>query len=295
ALTWRRPIAASTRWKIIRARPRSRTRSASRPRRTSSWGSRNSRMTRRACCGRIFRTAATSRKSTQSRRRNQSSACPPLALWSLPTSCLRAVQGRTNVARSRMLRATDLSASLHVTSRGEGELVRANAPPPSPCPPPQGGRGSWFALTRDFLYGFFAALAGPYPHHLLDGADEYLAVADLAGPCRRRDGLDAAVHLIVGHHHFDLHLGQKIDHVFGAAVELGMTLLPAEAFHFRDGETGHPRLGQGLADIVELERLYDRFDFFHCVSHLKPKSREHYLSAGAPPPRHVRPNPEVIG
>src|SRR5581483_2516032 len=204
ALTWRRPIAASTRWKIIRARPRSRTRSASRPRRTSSWGSRNSRMTRRACCGRIFRTAATSRKSTQSRRRNQSSACPPLALWSLPTSCLRAVQGRTNVARSRMLRATDLSASLHVTSRGEGELVRANAPPPSPCPlvapdflspatlvrpctSPQGGRGSWFALTRDFLYGFFAALAGPYPHHLLDGADEYLAVADLAGPCRRRD------------------------------------------------------------------------------------------------------------
>ncbi len=47
---------------------------------------------------------------------------PPLPLPSgrsrLPVS--RAVQGSTNVAGSRMLRATDLSASLHVTSRGGG-------------------------------------------------------------------------------------------------------------------------------------------------------------------------------
>src|SRR5690348_17828036 len=32
--------------------------------------------------------------------------------------------------------------------------------------------------------------------------------------------------------YLDLHLGQEIDHIFGAAVKLGVALLAAEALHF---------------------------------------------------------------
>ena len=48
------------------------------------------------------------------------------------------------------------------------------------------------------------------------------------------DGLDAALDIAVLDHDLDLHLGQEIDHVFGAAVELGMAALSAESLDLRD-------------------------------------------------------------
>jgi hypothetical protein len=94
--------------------------------------------------------------------------------------------------------------------------------------------------------------------------DEDLAVADLAGARRLDDRLDRRLELAVGDHHLDLHLGQEIDDVLGAPVELGVALLPAEALHLGHGQAGDADLGERLAHFVELERLHDRFDLFHC-------------------------------
>ena len=63
--------------------------------------------------------------------------------------------------------------------------------------------------------------------------------------------------------HLDLDLRQEIDDVLGAAIELGVSLLPPEALHFGDGQSRHADLGQRLTDLVQLERLHDRFDLLH--------------------------------
>jgi hypothetical protein len=64
--------------------------------------------------------------------------------------------------------------------------------------------------------------------------------------------------------------GKKIDDVFGAAIELGVSLLPTEAFHFRDGNALDANRRERLADLVELEWLDDGGNEFHkfpeCVS-----------------------------
>ena len=69
--------------------------------------------------------------------------------------------------------------------------------------------------------------------------------------------------MLVGDHHLDLHLGQEVDDVLGAAIELGVALLAAEALDLGDGEAGDADLGQRFAHFVELERLDDRFDLLH--------------------------------
>jgi hypothetical protein len=58
--------------------------------------------------------------------------------------------------------------------------------------------------------------------------NEDLAVADAAGLRRARDGFHHAFGQRVGHHDFKLHLGQEIDHIFGAAIQFGMALLAAK-------------------------------------------------------------------
>ena len=53
---------------------------------------------------------------------------------------------------------------------------------------------------------------------MLAARHENLAVADLAGTRRLDDGVEHTLHVLVGHHHLDLHLGQEIDHVLRATV-----------------------------------------------------------------------------
>src|SRR6476646_8763289 len=107
-------------------------------------------------------------------------------------------------------------------------------------------------------------LARANPHDLLDCGDEYLAVTDLAGARSLDDGVDRTLDQAVGNDDFDLDLGQKVDDILGATIELGVTFLPPETLHFGDRQAAYADLGQGLAHLVELERLDDRFDFFHC-------------------------------
>src|SRR5437588_986610 len=98
---------------------------------------------------------------------------------------------------------------------------------------------------------------------MFDRGDEDLAVADLAGTRGFDDGVDGRLDLVVGDDNLDLDLRQKVDDVLGAAIELGMPLLAPEPLDLGDGEAGHADLGQGLADLVELKRLHDCFDFLH--------------------------------
>ena len=67
----------------------------------------------------------------------------------------------------------------------------------------------------------------------------------------------------VAEHDLDLHLGQEIDDIFGAAIELGMALLAAEALGLGHGDALQADLLQRLLHLVELERLDDRFDLLH--------------------------------
>ena len=78
------------------------------------------------------------------------------------------------------------------------------------------------------------------------------------------DGLDDLVQQVVFDGDLDLDLGQEIDHVLGASVQLGVALLPAEALDLGDGDALYADRGQGFAHLVKLERLDDCGDKFHC-------------------------------
>src|SRR3954464_10146861 len=93
--------------------------------------------------------------------------------------------------------------------------------------------------------------------------DEDLAVADLSGLCRGRDGADGLVDLIGADGDFDLDLGQEAHRVFSAAIDFGVALLSAIALDFRHGKTVHANGGQGVAHFFELEWLDDGHNNFH--------------------------------
>src|SRR3954466_3492155 len=106
-------------------------------------------------------------------------------------------------------------------------------------------------------------LAGADADGALERHDEDLAVADLAGPGRSGDRLDDAGDEVARDRDLDLELRQEAHGVFGAAVDLGMPLLPAVALHFRDGQPVHAEAGQRVAHLLELERLDDGHDDLH--------------------------------
>src|SRR3546814_5396562 len=58
----------------------------------------------------------------------------------------------------------------------------------------------------------------------------------------------------------DLH---HVGRIFGAAVDFGLPLLPAEALDLGHGHAGDAEPGQRLAHLVELERFDDSQDQLH--------------------------------
>src|SRR5205823_6403307 len=103
-------------------------------------------------------------------------------------------------------------------------------------------------------------LAGANAYDLFEVEDEDLAVADLPRIGGFFDGLDDAIEQVVLDRRLDLDLRQKIDDVFRAAIQLGMSFLPSEALDFGHGDALHADRRQSLADFVELERLDDCCD-----------------------------------
>jgi FkbM family methyltransferase len=126
--------------------------------------------------------------------------------------------------------------------------LRATARRPAPCAISDGG---------------FVLLAGANSNNLLDRGDEDLAVADFPGAGRFGYRLDTRLRLLFGNNDLDLYFGKKIHHVFGAAIELRVALLPAKAFDFGRGHSGNADLGQRFPDIVQLEGFDDGFNLLH--------------------------------
>ena len=120
-----------------------------------------------------------------------------------------------------------------------------------------GGRG-----RQDLSDRVEPAFAGADADRLLDCGDEDLAVADAAGLRRIADRFDRAVDELVRQHDLDLHLGQEVDDVFGAAIEFGVAFLAAESLGLGDGDALQPNLLQRLLHLVELEWFDDASIFF---------------------------------
>ena len=64
-------------------------------------------------------------------------------------------------------------------------------------------------------------------------------------------------------HDLDFDLGQEVHDVLRAAIEFGVTLLPAEALGFGDGDALQSDFLERFFHLVELEWLDDGFDFLH--------------------------------
>src|SRR5262249_48358117 len=118
---------------------------------------------------------------------------------------------------------------------------------------------SGFARSERFV----TTLARTDADHLVHGQDEDLAVADPAGLGGLLYGLDDLRDLVVGNDDLELYLGEKIDHVLGSSIELGVALLAAETLHLGDRETLCTDRAQALLHLVELEWFDDRLDLLH--------------------------------
>jgi hypothetical protein len=93
----------------------------------------------------------------------------------------------------------------------------------------------------------------------------HLAISDLAGFGRADDRVQNWLDQGVGQNDFQFDLGQQIRAVFAASVILGAAFLPPETFDFTDGHSSDAYVGQGIADFIEFEWFYNRFDFFHTL------------------------------
>jgi hypothetical protein len=66
---------------------------------------------------------------------------------------------------------------------------------------------------------------------LIDPGQEDFAVSDFAGGRGLDDGFNRRVNQVIGDHQLDLDLGQQIDVVFAAAIDLGVAFLASMTAH----------------------------------------------------------------
>jgi hypothetical protein len=134
-------------------------------------------------------------------------------------------------------------------------------------PPAGPARGQ--GISETFSQGFLSGFAGADPHDLFEVIHKHLAVTDLAGARRLDDGVHAAVYIFVLDHHFHLDFGQKVNHVLGTPVQLGVAFLTAKTFDFGHGQACHAAFGQGFTHLFQFERFDDGGDLLHGKSPLK--------------------------
>ena len=119
------------------------------------------------------------------------------------------------------------------------------------------------AMPEGVLDGFLIAFSGPDPDRLIERGNEDLAVANLPGSSRRGDGFDRLTDEIGRHGDLDLQLGQKADRIFRPTVDFRVALLAAVTFDFGHGHPGRANRRQSVTNLVQLEWLNDRSNYFH--------------------------------
>ncbi len=71
------------------------------------------------------------------------------------------------------------------------------------------------------LKGVVAGFTGTDAVHLSKISNEHFAITDLAGAGAVDDGINGFFQQLIGYRRFDFDLGQEVDGVFGASLELG--------------------------------------------------------------------------
>jgi len=120
--------------------------------------------------------------------------------------------------------------------------------------------------VRRFLDRGVARLAGADADHLINCADENLAVADASRARRFLDGVEHGFDHVILDNELELELGKKVDDVLGAAIEFGVPLLAPITFDFGYGHALQTKLLESFLHVVQLERFDDRFDLLHVAS-----------------------------
>src|SRR5690606_40831823 len=108
-----------------------------------------------------------------------------------------------------------------------------------------------------------APLAGPAPAGPVDRADEDLALTVSPGLGGLLEGVDDLVREVVRHHDLQLDLGHEVHDVGRPSVHFLLAPRPSEALDLGHGHALDPDLGQGVLDLVQLERLDDGLDLLH--------------------------------
>ena len=108
-----------------------------------------------------------------------------------------------------------------------------------------------------------ACFTGSNPDSLFNRNDEYLAVTDFAGVGRITNFFNHLIRKCGIHHDFDFNFGDKIDDIFGTAVDFLVTLLSPVAFNFGDGHALNPDFLEPPFDVVQFKRFDTRLNFFH--------------------------------
>ena len=111
--------------------------------------------------------------------------------------------------------------------------------------------------------GVSADFSGADADRLFDRRHEDLAVTGLAGAGDSLNRFDNSFDTVIENHRLDLYLGQKVDDVLGASIELGVALLAPESLDLGDGDAGHPGAGQCFADLIKFEGPHDGGNQFH--------------------------------
>lgn len=117
--------------------------------------------------------------------------------------------------------------------------------------------------ARLFLNGVNTRFTRTNTDNFFHIRDENLSVADapcLSGIANR---FDHSVRIFICKHHLDLHLRQKVDDIFCAAIKFSMAFLTTKALGFRNRYSLESDFLKGFLHFIELERLNDRFDLFH--------------------------------
>ena len=100
------------------------------------------------------------------------------------------------------------------------------------------------------LNGILVRFSGPNADHTFEIGDKNFAVADFPGVRRLDDGIDCRFEQAFLDRDFQAYLGQEVDRVFAAAIELSVPLLPAISLGIADRDAGYADLGQCFAHLV---------------------------------------------
>ncbi len=116
------------------------------------------------------------------------------------------------------------------------------------------------------LYRFHTGFAGADADDVCQGQHKYLSITDFAGVGRLLYGFDNYIELRVIDCYFKFDLGQKINYILCAAIQLCVSLLAPESLDFSNGHSGNADFGKMCSNIIEFEWLYDGSNKLHGYS-----------------------------